>query len=55
MKNKKVEKTETEISDGIKKVLFKKINDTINEEIIKSLKTGIPSDYLTPYEKIEPI
>ena len=51
MKNKKVQKTEEEISDEIKQSLFEEINNTINDEIIKSLKTGKKSDCLIPIKK----
>ena len=51
MKNKKVQKTEEEISDEIKQSLFEEINNTINDEIIKSLKTGKKSDCLIPMKK----
>lgn len=48
MDNKNTQKTEEEISDEIKALLFEKINNTINDEIIKSLKTGKNSDCLIP-------
>tara|TARA_R110002126_G_scaffold5861_1_gene31210 strand:+ start:221 stop:394 length:174 start_codon:yes stop_codon:yes gene_type:complete len=51
MKKKKVQKTEEEISDEIKQSLFEEINNTINDEIIKSLKTGKESDCLIPMKK----
>jgi hypothetical protein len=51
MKKKKVQKTEEEISDEIKQSLFEEINNTINDEIIKSLKTGKKSDCLIPMKK----
>ena len=51
MKKKKVQKTEEEISDEIKQLLFDEINNTINDEIIKSLKTGKRSDCLIPMKK----
>lgn len=40
MKKKKVEKTDEEISDEIKQALFDEVNNTIDEEIIKAVRTG---------------
>ena len=51
MKKKKVQKTEEEISDEIKQSLFEEIYNVINDEIIKSLKTGKKSDCLIPMKK----
>jgi len=51
MKKKNVKKTDEEISDEIKQALFDEINNTINDEIIKSLKTGKKSDCLIPMKK----
>ena len=48
---KKVKKTQEEISDEIKQSLFEEINNTINDEIIKSLKTGKKNDCLIPMKK----
>jgi hypothetical protein len=55
MKKKNVKKTDEEISDEIKQALFDEINNTINDEIIKSLKTGKKSDCLIPMKKSKQI
>ena len=51
MKKKNVKKTDEEISDEIKQALFDEINNTINDEIIKSLRTSKKSDCLIPMKK----
>jgi hypothetical protein len=51
MKKKNLKKTDKEISDEIKQALFIEINNTINDEIIKSLKTGKKCDCLIPMKK----
>ena len=44
-------KKKKNVHDEIKTALFDEINNTINDEIIKSLKTGKKSDCLIPMKK----